>query len=404
MMRILMVNKFLYPKGGAETYMFKLGEYLQSLGHQVEYFGMEHPERCVKNSAEIYTDCIDFRNAKATEKILYSFKSIYSSEAAKKIGTVIKNFKPDIVHLNNINFQLTPSIIYEIKKHKIPIVQTVHDVQIACPNHRMYIEHQERICTDCIDGKYFNCIKNKCIHSSALKSVLACAESYYYHKRNTYNLIDRYICPSRFVADAIISGGVKQDKITVLHNYCEEPKHSYDDEENEKYVLYFGRLSVEKGIKTLLECARELHQIKFVLAGCGPLEEICANTENVKSLGFVSGDELKSLIANAAFTLCPSEWYENCPMSVVESLALGTPVICSDLGGTKELVKENETGLIFEAKNKEQLKQKILTLYNDDALLHKMSQVCLKSSTNTIENYSDTLIEIYKNLIKNNER
>ncbi|MGN1123904.1 MAG: glycosyltransferase, partial [Eubacterium sp.] len=203
-----MVNKFLYPKGGAETYMFKLGEYLQSLGNQVEYFGMEHPERCVKNSADVYTDCIDFRNANITQRLSYSLKTIYSSEAAKKIKAVIECFNPDIVHLNNINFQLTPSIIYEIKKHNIPIVQTVHDVQIACPNHRMYIEHQERICTECIDGKYINCAKNKCIHSSALKSVLASAESYYYHKRDTYNLIDGYICPSSFIADKTTLSGI----------------------------------------------------------------------------------------------------------------------------------------------------------------------------------------------------
>ncbi|MGN1122827.1 MAG: glycosyltransferase, partial [Eubacterium sp.] len=158
------------------------------------------------------------------------------------------------------------------------------------------------------------------------------------------------------------------------------------------------------GIKTLIECARELPQINFVLAGTGPLEELCRDIKNVKALGFVSGDELKSLIANAAFTLCPSEWYENCPMSVVESLALGTPVIGSDLGGTSELISEGKTGFIFEAKNKEQLKEKITRLYNDDALLLEMSKSCLLGSTNTIENYSNTLIDIYNNLITQNER
>ncbi|MDE6766649.1 MAG: glycosyltransferase, partial [Eubacterium sp.] len=156
-MKILMVNKFLYPAGGAETYMLGLGEYLKKSGHQVEYFGMDSENRCASNSIDCYTKNVDLRNADIVTKLKSSIKTIYSKESAKKIGKVIENFKPDIVHLNNINFQLTPAIIYEIKKHNIPIVQTVHDVQMACPNHRMYIEEESRICQKCIDGKYINC-------------------------------------------------------------------------------------------------------------------------------------------------------------------------------------------------------------------------------------------------------
>lgn len=403
-MKILMVNKFLYPAGGAETYMFNLGGYLQTIGNKVEYFGMYHKDNCVGNSIECYTDNVDFRNAGIFEKLTHSFKTIYSSEAAKKIGKILDSFKPDIVHLNNINFQLTPSIIYEIKKRNIPVVQTVHDVQIACPNHRMYIEHKEKICDDCADGKYINCTKNKCIHNSALKSVLASAESYYYHKKDTYNLVDSYICPSQFMADSIIRGGVKKDKITVLHNFCDRQDDTVLKKADKKYVLYFGRLSVEKGIKTLVQCCKELDNIKFVFAGTGPLEDICKGIKNIDAVGFKSGRELKELISGAVFTVCPSEWYENCPMSVVESLSLGTPVIVSDLGGAKELIQENETGVIFEAGNKEMLKQAVTSLYENDELLKEMSVNCIKYSTNTIDKYSDTLIDIYKNLIGRKER
>ncbi len=403
-MKILMVNKFLYPAGGAETYMFNLGGYLQSIGNKVEYFGMYYKDNCVGNSIECYTDNVDFRNAGIFEKLTHSFKTIYSSEAAKKIGKVLDSFKPDIVHLNNINFQLTPSIIYEIKKRNIPVVQTVHDVQIACPNHRMYIEHKEKICDDCTDGKYINCTKNKCIHNSALKSVLASAESYYYHKKDTYNLVDSYICPSQFMADSIIRGGVKKNKITVLHNFCDRQDDTVLKKSDKKYVLYFGRLSVEKGIKTLVQCCKELDNIQFVFAGTGPLEDICKGIKNIDAVGFKSGRELKELISGAVFTVCPSEWYENCPMSVVESLSLGTPVIVSDLGGAKELIQENETGVIFEAGNKEMLKQAVTSLYENDELLKEMSGNCIKYSTNTIDKYSDTLIDIYKNLIGRKER
>lgn len=402
-MKILMVNKFLYPAGGAETYMFKLGNQLQSMGNEVEYFGMYHDDNCVGNSLQCYTNFVDFRTAGILEKITDSLKTIYSFEAKKKIGLVLDSFNPDVVHLNNINFQLTPSVIYEIKKRNIPIVQTVHDVQIACPNHRMYIEHRERICSECLNGKYTNCIKNKCVHNSTLKSCLATLESYYYHKRNTYNLVDSYICPSQFMADSIIKGGVKEEKIKVLHNFCENTNSDTIKKSANKYVLYFGRLSVEKGIKTLVQCCKDLSNIQFIFAGTGPLEDICKGIKNINAVGFKSGQELKQLISNAIFTVCPSEWYENCPMSVVESLSLGTPVIVSDLGGAKELITENETGLIFKAGDIEALKNAVSTLYNNIELLQNMSKKCIKSSTNTAEKYSKTVLEIYSSLI-NKER
>ena len=141
-MKILMVNKFLYPNGGSETYMFKLGAYLKSIGHEVEYFGMEHEGRCVSNSLGLYTETMDFHNSSAFKKIKLSLKTIYSKEAKDKMLAVLENFKPDVVHLNNFNFQLTPSIIYAVKEKGIALVETVHDCQIACPNHRMYIEHK----------------------------------------------------------------------------------------------------------------------------------------------------------------------------------------------------------------------------------------------------------------------
>ncbi len=400
-MKILMVNKFLYPKGGAETYMFGLGNYLNSLGHQVEYFGMDSDNRCVSNSIDCYTDNVDFRNSNTYSKIKYSLKTVYSKEAKCKIGKVLDNFKPDIVHINNINFQLTPSIVYAVKERNIPIVQTVHDVQIACPNHRMYNEQTEKICSQCSNGHYAYCIKNRCVHASLLKSTVAAYESYYYHKRDTYNLIDKYICPSQFMADTITKAGVKKDKIEVLHNYCDNHKTLPAKDKSKNYVLYFGRLSVEKGIKTLLEVCSQLPDIQFIFAGTGPLENLCKNIKNIDCVGFKSGDELNMLIKNALFSLCPSECNENCPMSIIESLSLGTPVICSDLGGASELVIPGETGEVFSAGDRNGLKNKILKLYNNPAILDKMSENCIASATNTIQNYSKKLISIYQSLIKN---
>lgn len=396
-MKILMVNKFLYPNGGSETYMFKLGKYLTSIGHQVEYFGMEHPDRCVSNSADCYTKNMDFHNSSAVKKVLMSLKTIYSSEARKKIRKVLETFQPDIVHLNNFNFQLTPSIIYEIKAHNIPIVQTVHDPQIACPNHRLYIENESRVCSQCHECNYLPCVKNKCVDNSLLKSIIASLESFIYHKKNTYDLIDCFICPSNFMANTICKNGISKGKIKVLHNYCENPDISL--REKSDYVLYFGRLSVEKGVNTLIDACKELNSINFVFAGTGNLFDKCKNIDNINAVGFKSGEELKQLIRRAKFSICPSEWYENCSMSIIESLALGTCVIVSNMGGNPELIIPNETGLVFEAGNKEELKKAILQLYNNPEL-NKMNENCLKNSTNTIEKYTNRLIDIYKSISK----
>lgn len=398
-MKILMVNKFLYPNGGSETYMFKLGEYLTSLGHTVEYFGMEHNDRCVGNSADCYTENMDFHNTGGLKKIKLSLKTIYSKEAKEKIGKVIECFKPDIIHLNNINFQLTPSIIYEIKKHNIPVVQTVHDVQMACPNHKMYNEEQKSTCEKCLDGKYINCVKNKCLHNSAMKSVIAAMESYYYHGKNTYNLIDCYICPSQFMADTITRAGIDKSRICVLHNFCEKHKNLPSKDTSKKYVLYFGRLSIEKGVHTLIEVCKELKNIDFVFAGTGELEDMCKGIENIEAVGFKTGNELKSLIRNALFSIAPSECYENCSMSIIESLSLGTPVIGSNIGGTPELIVPNETGLIFESGNKEDLKQAIQSLYNNPDVAASMSEKCIKLSNNTIECYTQKLLALYRNQV-----
>ena len=401
-MKILIVNKFLYPVGGAETYMFKLGEYLSSKGIEIQYFGMEDERNIVGNDKGVYVKKIDFKSAKITDKIFYPFKLIYSFEARNKIASVLDDFKPDIVHMNNINFQLTPSIIYEIRRRKIPIVQTVHDPQISCPNHRLYNENEERICDKCLNGKYINCFKEKCLKNSRMASGIATIESYYYHKRNTYNLIDKYICPSEFISEIIKAGGIEEPRIEVLYNFSDNIEEVSLDNLKKDYVLYFGRLSTEKGIKTLLSACEKLTNINFVIAGDGPLKKDINKLSNVKFLGFKSGDELNKLIKEARFSVYPSEWYENCPLSVIESKNLGTPVIVSDLGGAKELIKDGVTGLVFKGGEKQQLINSIERLWNNKELCNNMSKNCIKNRNNTIDIYFNNIIEIYNKIIRNN--
>ena len=202
-MKILMVNKFLYPRGGCETYMLYLAEHLRKSGHEVEFFGMYDEKNTVGNSAGLYTQNMDF-HSKGLSRFLYPFKIIYSFEAKKKIMQVIDDFKPDIVHMNNINFQLTPSIIDGVKKKGIPLVQTVHDYQMVCPNHLLYNFEKNVPCEKCVNGSHWHCIKNKCIHESTVKSILGVIEAKLYACLKTYSKVDRFICPSYFLENKLL--------------------------------------------------------------------------------------------------------------------------------------------------------------------------------------------------------
>lgn len=399
-MKVLMVNKFLYPNGGSETYIFEIGKKLIEAGHEVQYFGMEHEGRIVSNHAESYTSNMDFHTGKL-QKLLYPFKILYSTEAKKKIRVVLEDFMPDVVHLNNINFQITPAILYEIRSFekksgkKIKVVFTAHDYQWVCPNHMMYIPQTGEICDRCLGGKYGNCAKYKCIHGSTVKSILGSIESWLYHGRKTYALVDAIICPSEFMARQLATDPVLKDKLVTMHNFLTtDTPESFTEKED--YVLYFGRYAVEKGIGTLLEVCKELPEIPFVFAGSGPLKEEVAKISNIKDVGFRSGKELESLIAKARFSIYPSEWYENCPFSVMESQMYGTPVIGADIGGIPELIQKDKTGELFESGNKEQLKEKIVSLWKDKERQGAYVEACKTLSFDNLEAYCEKLVNLYR--------
>ena len=249
-MKILMVNKFLYPRGGCETYMLNLAEELKAQGHEVEYFGMYDEKNTVGNSAGLYTTNMDF-HSKGLSRFLYPFKIIYSREAKRKIGKVLDDFKPDIVHLNNINFQLTPSVIYAVKKRNIPLVQTVHDYQMICPNHLLYSFNETKPCERCISGSKLNCFKHSCIHGSKIKSLIGAIEAKLYSILKTYKKVDLYVCPSKFLENKLLSASdIYKDKTFTIHNFIEKkpiPEKSvvvsFDD----------GFLSVQKNAAPIMK-------------------------------------------------------------------------------------------------------------------------------------------------------
>lgn len=396
-MKILIINKFLYPNGGSETYIFKLGDYLKANGHEVEYFGMEHEGRCVGNRVNAYTSDMDFHNGSKLSKLTYPLKTIYSKEARVQIRKVLDDFKPDVCHINNFNFQLTPSIIIEIRKYekdtkrKVRVVFTAHDSQLVCPNHLMQSPITGKPCTKCLYGHYVNCIKGKCIHSCTAKSVVGAMEAWYWNSRKTYADIDAIISPSQFLSEKLGTNPILKEKMHVLHNFVDKANDDVKAKK-ENYVLFFGRYSYEKGIGTLLEVVDAMPNMKFVFAGNGPLVDEVNKRSNILNKGFLSGSELQQTIASARLTVIPSECFENCPFTVMETQMYGTPVIGSNLGGIPELIQVGKTGELFEAGNAEQLQKKIVGLYENG---DEYSENCKYVVFDTIEEYCDKLIKIY---------
>ena len=393
-MKVLLVNKFLYSKGGAETYVFKLGETLKKHNNEVEYFGLENEKNIVGNSANAYASDMDL-TAGISENLLAPFKIIYSNQARRQIKKVLKSFAPDVVHLNNIQFYLTPSIILEIEKYRkttgkrVKIVYTAHDYQLVCPSHGMF-DPDINICEKCLSGNYTNCIKTRCMKNSLPKSILAAADAYFWKLSPAYSYVDTIICPSEFLKSKLDTQPRFKSKTVTLHNFIE--KQGTVSQSKKGYVLEFGHLSKDKGTLTLLETAKQMPDVKFVFAGFGKAVDEIKKVPNAEYVGFKTGEELNELIANAVVNACPSEMYENCPYSVMESQLLGTPVVGADIGGIPELIKPGETGELFEPGNHNQLLNKLNSVIRN---ADYYTQNCKSVEFETPDTYYQKILKIY---------
>lgn len=397
-MKILMVNKFLFPKGGAETYMLQLGEALAALGHQVAYFGMDDPDRTVGNPWDLYTTPMDFHRCNVFQKASYLTKIVYSRQARQKMYRLLHLFQPDVVHLNNFNFQLTPSVLLaaeEYRKEKNPnlrIFYTAHDFQLVCPNHLLFDPGVHRICEKCLDGNPAHCFQNKCIHGSRARSLMGVAENLYWNHRKVYRILDGILCPSRFMKEKLDIHPVLKEKTVFLRNFVAAPEQKAVKKDN--YVLYFGRYSEEKGIRTLVETCKALPEIPFVFAGVGPLESLLDGVHNIQNLGFLHGEALQAVIQKARLSVCLSQCHDNCPFSVMESIMAGTPVLGSPNGGIPELIREGETGWICPAEE-EKLKEVLKRIW-DSREPENYRDACLQTRFSDLGDYVQKLLAIYQ--------
>ncbi|MCL6520202.1 MAG: glycosyltransferase family 4 protein [Armatimonadetes bacterium] len=370
-MRILLCNKFYRPVGGPEWMVYDMTRRFEEAGHTVIIFSMEHPDNWQSPYSKYFMPNVEYSEGTAyglKRKIEEAFRIIYSFEARKRIELLIKDTKPDIAHLHNIYHQLSPSIIHALKKHNIPIVMSLHDYKLICPAIRMFV--RDKVCDKCIGGRFYNAIRCRCVKDSLVYSLICCLEAYVHRILKVYNCVDLFISPSDFLREKMIKSGVPADKIITQHVAVELSQ--FKPSKNGGHILYMGRLTKEKGVLTLAKAAAKLPNVRFCFAGEGEARaeiESMIEQENINNIvlaGFKAGKDLINLIEDSLAVVVPSEWYENCPRTVLEGFACGKPVIGSRIGGIPELICEGVDGYLFEPGNYAELADKILELLSDE--------------------------------------
>lgn len=374
-MKILLVNKFHYLKGGSEKVYFDTKELLEKNGHTVVCFSMEHEKNEACADDQYFVSSVDY----STHDNWFSKakRFIYNKEATEKLEILLEQEKPDIAHLHNISHQLTPSILKPLKKRGIPIVQTLHDYQVICPNYRLYTEGE--VCERCKKHKYYNCVIHKCVQNSAAASTLAALELklqwlFRFYKEK----VDLFISPSAFLKNKLAEWGVTRP-VEVVPNFVDTEKMQPAYMPG-NYLICVSRLSEEKGVLTLLEAMQKLPDVQLKLVGDGPQKD---NVEkfvkqrklvNVQYLGEKRGLELQYLIRGARFLVLPSEWYENYPMVAIEAMALGKPILAANIGGLPEIVVENVAGWLFHSGSAKDLREKIQTHFGDIETIERLGR------------------------------
>ena len=385
-MKILFVNTYHSVGGGDRTYMFNMAELLKKNGHQIAFFAMNNKNNIYSPWEKYFIDEINFLDINKKKTIKGSIevlaRSVYSLTAKKLIEKLIIDFYPDIVWLQTIHNHISPSIIHTLKKYNIPIIWTLHTYTAICVNSTF--TREGKICEVCKPNRFYKSIFRRCKKGSILASMVGAIAAYFHNLLGLYLLVDSYISPSKFLRDKFIEFGMPPNKIIHIPNFIntDEIVPNFSGE----YGLFFGRLSSEKGIMTLLTSLKYNREIPFKIVGDGPYSKelknfaLKNNIQNVEFTGFKTGLELKRIVMNAKFVVVPSEWYENQPYSVIEAFSFGKPVVGTNVGGIAEIIEDGENGFLIDQKNYSQLSEKINLLYRQSELCKTMGKKARKDA------------------------
>lgn len=397
--RIILVNKFYYPRGGDCIQMMGVERLLRQHGHEVAVFSMQYPENIESEYSGYFPKQVDFSGGMAA-RLSAAARVMGYGGVKSKFRQLLDEFSPTIVHLHNIHSYLSPAVAEEAKKRGCKVVWTLHDYKLACPSYSCLSGGKP--CEKCFTDKK-NVLKNRCMKGSLAASIMAYVEAEIWNVKRLCRVTDAFVCPSRFMAEAMQRGGIPAEKLHVLNNFIDDNEvacyfnHAEPLANREEYYCYAGRLSPEKGVSTLLEATSRL-PYRLKIAGTGPqyesLKEKYASS-NIEFLGYLEHPETLKLLSRARFSVMPSECYENNPLGVIESLCAGTPVAGSDIGGIPELINP-ENGKLFKPFSTESLMQAIEQTYNNTRFKYdKIAEDAKKRYSS--ENYYKKIMEIYGN-------
>ncbi len=371
-MTILMVNKFHYLRGGAERYVFDLTRLLQAQGHRVIHFTTAHPKNAPLPPESIVLEAPEFDDQPwSLGALRVAARVVHSRPAARAMAEAVERFRPDLVHLHNIAHHFSPSILGPLARRRVPTVQTLHDFKLICPTYLMV--SGGRICERC-QGKHFvQAVLQRCNRGSLARSTVSAVESYVHRFVRSYDSVASFLCPSRFLLEKMAANGVPRQRLVHLPLMLDTDR--FAGRSGGDCVIFVGRLSREKGVHVLLEAAAHLPQVPFMLVGDGPERQSLAQRiqaeqlAHVRLCGRLEGEALITRWRTAALTLVPSITYENFPLAVVESMALGKPVVASRLGGMAELVEDGVSGALVEPGDAPAWAEAIGRLWGDRARL-----------------------------------
>lgn len=425
-MKVILVNKFHYHKGGSETYYFDVAEGLRRLGHEVHFFAMEGADNDPCEDEDLFVSAKDYNGPTGLgQKASAAMSLVYSKEAKRRFQELCERVRPDVVHMNLVHRQITLSILDApyIKQHKVPVVFTSHDYILVCPSYVM-LDGCGEVCDACLGGHFLNCLKKKCVKGSTAKSGMAFAEAEFLKLTGAYRKVDRIIAPSEFMRGKLIEGGFPPEQVVHMQNFAkDEVLESARDPEDRTdwenpYLLFFGRLSKEKGVDVLVDAfARALPELpghlRLVIAGDGPerpaiekrlADMACDDAARMELVGFQAGEDMRRYAERASLAIASSRCRENMPYSIVEAFAFGTPVVGTDIGGIPELVTEGGTGLLAEPDDIESLSEAIIRgarLLRDRAAYEKMQSACREYVLSHCDQsrYMEELEVLYRTLI-----
>lgn len=385
-MKILLSNKFYYRRGGDCIYMLNLEQLLKSHSHDIAVFAMDYPENIETPWKQYFPQNMS--------KLMAFTRPFGSAEVKVKFNRLLDDFKPEVVHLNNIHTHLSPIIAELAHNRGIKVVWTLHDYKLLCPRYDC-LRNGNDICELCFNGDKSSCKTYKCMKGSTLASLIGYKEATTWNRRRLEACTDVFICPSKFMAQKMIQGGFTSKKLIPLCNFIDIDKCKKDTYEKENYYCYVGRLSHEKGVKTLIKAAQKL-PYKLVIIGGGPLSDELKNettNANIEFIGYKQWDEIKEIVSKARFSVIPSEWYENNPLSIIEAQCLGTPVLGANIGGIPELIDNGITGMIFTSRNVEELTQKIEDMWQHQFNYKEIATI--SQAKYNSENYYREIMKIY---------